>query len=470
MAGIGFKLRKLVREDNLSGVVSAYTHAALVSTGPWIFTILAIGGITAFAGEAFSFREYVNFHVILAYNFAFTLIFNSPIAMIATRYLADAIFNKNVTKTPGMLVGTLLFSLTIQAPIAAFFYFFVFDLSAGMALIAFANYILVAILWHLAVFLTALKDYMSITVAFLIGMIAAFVVAVWLKADYGEAGMLLGFTIGLALICFLTLAEILAEYNYRLADLFDFAGYVRKYWDIALGGLLYAGAIWIDKIIMCFAPQAEILPSGMRIYFDYGQALFLAYLVIIPAMAMFVLIVETDFFERYHAFYRNILNHVPLARIRKDHENIMTSILTSARTIIIIQGVICFIAIVLAHKLFDVLNVNFIQIAMYRFGVLGAFFHVLSLFGIILLNYFEHRKAALWIQLFFVLTNGIFTLVTIFMGMPYYGYGYFLSSLLTFFLVGWVLFSYVKRLPYHAFITSNTSLKQKSPEAVQLQG
>ena len=45
MAGIGFELRKLARRDDLMGVVASLTHASVVSTGPWIMTVLALGAI-----------------------------------------------------------------------------------------------------------------------------------------------------------------------------------------------------------------------------------------------------------------------------------------------------------------------------------------------------------------------------------------------------------------------------------------
>ena len=45
------------------------------------------------------------------------------------------------------------------------------------------------------------------------------------------------------------------------------------------------------------------------------------------------------------------------------------------------------------------------------------------------------------------------------LGFAFYGYGYFLASLLSFLLTSIVLFSHIRKLPYHAFITNNNSLK-----------
>lgn len=465
MAGIGFVLRKLVRKDDLLGVISAHVHSALVSTGPWLFTILAIAGVTIYGAAMYEFDAFVNFHSILIYNFAFSLIFASPFAMVATRYLADRIYERNVTSTPGLLVGMMALMFLCELPIVAWFYFYYTELTIGMRLIAFANFYIVSAIWLLSVFLTALKDYWAVTRAFAFGTLVAFLLGALFKTGYGQEGMLLGFSIGLALIVFLMIGEIMAEYNYQLKDSFKFTKNFRIYWNVVLGATFYSAAIWIDKIVMAFAPEAQMLENNMLIYFDYTQAMFLAYIVIIPSMAIFMLSVETNFFLHYHRYFKDIMDHVPLAKIKKNHKGIIDSILEGARSITVVQGVICFICITLAHRVFDSLGVPYTQLSMFRIGVLGAFFHVMTLFGLIILSYFDERKMTMWIQLLFVVSNGLFTYLTIDMGIAYYGYGYFASALLTFFVLAIVLFRYIQRVTYHTFITNNTSIIRKRIEA-----
>ena len=45
MAGIEFVIQKLTKQDNLLGVFRAYTHAIMASTGPWLFTVLALSWV-----------------------------------------------------------------------------------------------------------------------------------------------------------------------------------------------------------------------------------------------------------------------------------------------------------------------------------------------------------------------------------------------------------------------------------------
>lgn len=460
MAGIGFVLRRLMNKDDLLGLVSAHFHSALVTTGPWLITILAIGAISVYGAHAYTFKYFLDFHVILIYNFGFSLIFCTPFSMVATRHLADAIFKKNVTGSIGMMISSYTLLMVLQLPIVGWFYFAFVDLPLSLKLLAFSNYFLISSVWMIHAFLTALKDFMAITRGFIIGMIIGVVVAAWLKADYRDAGMLLGFNVGMAVIFFMLLGEVLSEYNYRVVEPFDVIKYFRKYWDVALGGFCYSAGIWIDKMVMCLAPEATLLQSKMIMYFEYGNAMFLAYLTIVPAMAVFVLSVETDFFEKYHRFYKEILNHAPYERIRVNHGLLKDSLIANSRNIIVLQGVICFLAVVMAHKILEVMGIRFIHISMYRYGVLGAFFHVLVLFIVIIFNYFDSRREAMWIQLLFLVTNAVFTYVSLKLGMEYYGYGYFVASLVTFMVSAVMLMRYVDKLPYHAFVTTNHAVQR----------
>lgn len=458
MAGIGFELRKLVAKDDLLGLVRAMVHSALASTGPWLFTVLAIGAITLYDSDFTTRAQEVNFRIIIIYNFAFSLVMSAPVFMVATRYLADAIHRKDVTNVPGLLIGSLLLIYLTQLPIAAWFYLGYVDLPLSLRLMALVNVFLVSSLWVLGVFLTALKDYKAVSNHFGIGMLLAFALAIWFKGDYGEAGMLTGFSVGLAFIVFAMVAKVFAEYPYSLGGGIGLFGYFKRYWHLALGGFFYNAGIWVDKWIMWFAPEATELPSGMIMFPNYDSAMFLAYLTIVPAMAVFMFSVETNFFERYLNFYRDILNHATFRRIRENHREVISSLLRSGRNFLIIQAGVAFLVIMLAPQIFDLLNINFMQIGIFRFGVLGAFFHVLLLFEMIILSYFDCRRITMYSQLFFLLANTLLTIWSMNLGYEYYGYGYFLAAMLTFIVTSIALFHYLRNLPYHAFITNNTSV------------
>lgn len=465
MAGIGFELNKLAKRDDLTGIIGAFVYSAFATTGPWLFTVIALACITLLYSSGAAVDPdslaLMNFRGIIVYNFSFSLVLAAPIFLVMTRYLADQIHVKDVTAVPAVMFESLLATYLLQLPVAVWLYGFYVDMPLGLRLNGFANMYLVASVWLLGVFLTALKDYVAVSWAFLSGLAIGIAASYFLSADYHATGMMTGFNIGLAITVFWLIARILSEYPYLLNVDFALKPYFKRYWELLLAGLFYNAAIWVDKWIMWFAPEATILPSNLRFYPDYDNAMFLAFLTLVPSFALFVFNVETHFFHHYRRFYRSILDHASLKQIRKLFRAILGSIYEGARNLILIQGTICLLAILLAPKIFEAINILYMQLGIFRLGVLGAFFHGLMLFATIIMQYFDCRRSIMWIYLYFFASNSVLTLgIMWYFGFEYYGFGYFLSAASSFAISGIALFSHARNLPYHAFITNNNSVRK----------
>ncbi len=457
MAGIGFELNKLARRDDLLGIAGAYLHSAFAIAGPWLFTVVALAFTTYLYGGSTS-EELLNFRGVIVYNFSFSLVLSAPVYFIMTRYLADQIHVKNVTSIPTVLLESMIMVFAFNMLVAIFFYGIYFDIPLGLRLAGFANMFLIAGVWLLSVYLTALKDFSAVTWTFIIGMTIAVLSAEYL-GDHKAAGMVAGYNIGLSVIVFMLAGRIFAEYPYRLTTEFSLRPFWSKYWELAVGGFFFNAALWIDKWIMWYAPEAVELPSKMRFFPDYDSAMFLAAMSILPSLALFVFAIETNFFHHYRRFYGNILAHASMRRIKQFHALIMDAILEGGRNVMLLQGIIAFLVILLAPQIFERMNIFFLQLGIFRLGVLGAFFQVLILFTTIILSYFDCRKSNMWIFAFYFVSNTILTLVFMNMGYEYYGFGFFLASALSFFVAAAILFNHVRKLPYHAFITNNNSVK-----------
>jgi uncharacterized membrane protein len=460
MAGIGFELRKLLRKDDLFGILQGYGHSALTATGPWLLTIVTLSGLVFFGSENLTPDELSEFRLIIIYNFAFSLVGAGPTTMVATRYLADAIYMKKVEEAPSMMLSYVILLFAPQALIVVPFYLFMVDIELPLAILAIINFFIVSAIWLISAFLTALKDYGSITRSFVLGTILALGSSALLASTASTAAMMLGFNIGFGVILFSLIARVFVEYPYPVTSPFRYGKYFRIYWELALSGLVYNTAIWADKWVMWFAPEREVLQSGLISYPDYDSAMFLAYLTIVPSIAAFVLTVETDFFESYLQFYRNIQNHKNYAEIERAHKEIIDSSLRGSRTFIVLQGSVCLATILMAPQIFTLFNINFAQIGIFRIGVLGAFFHVLFLALSIVLSYFNLRRTTLKIQLLFLVTNTVFSYASMRMGFPYYGFGYFLAALVTFTATFLATAHYLGRLPYQTFVVSNASVER----------
>lgn len=458
MAGIGFELRKLARRDDLMGVVASLTHASVVSTGPWIMTVLALGAIDIIGLNWLDQEEMKVFRIIVIYNFGFSLVAAGPLMMVATRYLADRIYEKKVTETPGMLIGGFIV-LLVQMPIVGWFYGYYAALDPAVRVAAIANYFVISFIWYVGIFLSALRDFRSITIGFAIGMSSAFAFTVLLGGRWGAAGMLTGFSVGLTLLLSLEVARVLVEFPYGFVRPFAFLRAARKYWELTLGALFYNLAVWIDKWIMWTLPDRDEIAAVMISYPLYDSTMFLAYMTVIPAIAVFVLSVETDFFERYQNFYKDVSGHAPWRKLTEDHQEILASLSRGLRNVVVFQGCITAFVVLAAPNILSLIGVNLIGLGMFRLGVIGSFFHVLMAFVTVVLAYFDLRRKLLFVYFLLFVTNTVFSLISTRMGFAYYGYGFFLSALVTL-VVAYVLAAWsVGRLPYLTFIANNPSVK-----------
>src|SRR6185436_4569734 len=155
MAGVGFTLQNLARRETLTASAAAFALSAIVSVGPWLFTVLAVAGINLATVSSTGLSALAQMRIIIIYNFAISLVFSGPVAMIATRLLADGLYAKDVRNAPSTLLVALALVLLTQAPIAIFIYFFYAQMDDALRLISVANYLIVAALWVAAVFLSA---------------------------------------------------------------------------------------------------------------------------------------------------------------------------------------------------------------------------------------------------------------------------------------------------------------------------
>ena len=453
MAGIGFALQRLSRRGDILGIVAAYVHAAFASSAPWLFTVMALASVIIYAGPAYMNYDMLTMRMVIIYNFAFSLVFTSPFYMVTTRHVSDLIYSQKVGSVSRTLIHTLLWSTLIQLPFVGGFYFFYADISTNLALLATINYMAVAYLWLVMVYLSALKDFTSIAVIFGLGMGVAGFLSIQLMQDYGPMGLLAGFTVGVITIVMLVTAKVFHEYpNQSWSGRMRMLPKYRKYIDLALSATFYNAAIWADKWVMWLAPEATTLPSGLTMNVPYDSAMFLAYLTVVPALALFVFSVETNFYPHYLAYIRSLQGKCTGKEIQSFYNEMMRVMFNNTRNFILLQGVVCVLVVLSASSIFDVLNLSFSYLTIFRLGVLGAFFHALAILLSVLTSYFEMRKQALAVNVFFFFANGGLTYIFMQMGPEWYGYGYALASIVTFMLAGWLFLHTSKRLTWFIFM------------------
>lgn len=458
MAGIGFALRELLRKDDLKSAAAGYGYAAIASSGPWILTVAAIA-LMSLAAERDAGAQSLNLvRSVIIYNFCFGLVFSSPVAAFATRYLSDRIYALDASTAPTALLQALGLALALQAPIVIGFYGFFAVLDPAMRLAALMNYALTAAIWVIAVFLTALKDYKPIGYAFAFGMVLAVALAAIL-APFGPAAILTGFTAGLAVLLAIMGARVFAEYPAPLAERTGFADSFGRFRDIAFAAFAYNAGIWSDKWVMWFAPEADWPATRLITYPIYDGAMFLAQLTLVPGLALFIIAIETRFYETYARYYAAIRGHAGLDEILLRHREIKAALAGSVRNLAVLQGGVAVVALLVSPLLTALPGFLAAQAGIFRFGVLGAFFHGFVLFALVVLSYFELRRDAVVVSVLFLVLNAGASALTLWLGFAWYGYGYFVAALVTAAFAGAICTMRLRKLPFLTFVGNNPAVR-----------
>ena len=115
MAGIGFRLRDLSRQESLTSVVAAFGHASVIAAGPWLFTILSLAGVSLLSERIVGLGTLATFRVVVIYAFSASLVLTAPITIVAMRLVADALWLKRTEEVPKILLGAFISAAAIVA-------------------------------------------------------------------------------------------------------------------------------------------------------------------------------------------------------------------------------------------------------------------------------------------------------------------------------------------------------------------
>jgi uncharacterized membrane protein len=430
MAGIGFELKKILKKDSFLSEITAYLYAAMVSSGPWLISVmcLSILGLYRGFGENSEINEI--FRSTVVYTYAFSLIFVGFIQLVTTRYLADRFYLGDDRITMTTFFTSMLIILGPGSVLISIVYAF-FQVSLLYKITSVVLFLIVSLIWLSMIFLSTIKDYVSIVLAFAIGAVISVASALLLVRFMHQEGFIIGYALGQAVTFFWLLARLLVEFEPgRLWDP-QLLRYFIKFWDLALIGVAYNLAIWIDKIVFWLAPDARMIVPYFLTHDMYEGPVFFAYLTIVPTLAIFLIKIETRFYLHYRNYYAKIMDKRSLASIMEEKELMVVMLKESIREVFIIQGAVTVLCIAFAPELVQAANLIPLQIPLLRICLIGAFLQVSLSMGVIVLFYFDLRKKVLAVTLFFLASNWLFSYVSTQLGFAFYGYGYCYSCLLS---------------------------------------
>jgi uncharacterized membrane protein len=178
----------------------------------------------------------------------------------------------------------------------------------------------------------------------------------------------------------------------------------------------------------------------------------MAYLFIIPGMAVFLVRIETDFVEYYDRFYDAVRSGGSLSYIETMRDEMLYSIRQGLLEIGKIQTLAVLVALVAGPAALHALGISELYLSLFYIQTVGASLQVGLLALLNVFFYLDQRRIVLVLCALFALTNMGLTLLTLRLGAGWYGYGYSLAALLTLVTGLYMLDRKLDRLEYETFM------------------
>jgi uncharacterized membrane protein len=455
MAGIGFEIRKILERDTFLSLLEAYGFAGLISSGPWVLSILGVMIIGILSYNMVAPQTLiVQFLVSVTYLMAFSLIITGTLQLMFTRFIADRLFEfKKSIILPNML-GALMLTTLVSGLFGFAILMLFFSQPLFYRLLMLANFVALCNLWIVVIFLSSMKTYLLIVGLFFVGYAIAVISALTLSSmGYGLDGLLLGVLCGHSFLLFSFLFVIIREYPGERLVAFDFMKRGQVFVSLAFTGLFFNLGVWADKLVFWFYPDTSQLVIGpLRASLIYDLPIFLAYLSIIPGMAVFLVRMEADFAEQYDLFYTAIREGDTLQRIFYRKDRMIYTARQGIYEIFKVQGITVVLLLLWGKDILELIGISTLYVRLFYIDVVGVSVQVLLLSIMNVLFYLDGRKIALFLSGLFLILNTGLSALSIHLGASFFGYGFTIAMALTS-IIGLALLSRkMDRLEYETFM------------------
>ena len=455
MAGIGFELRRAMRDKSLFGLFKAYGYSALLSAGPWVISILAIlavGFLSLVASH--SVGDIIRFQIIVTYAFvlAATLVISGFFQLPFTRHIADLIYSGKEDRVLGTYLGVIFMTLVVGG--GGYFiltYFLLPDVDLEVQILVSSIFTVLSSIWLSNTIVNSLRYFNEIVFSYFISY-AIIVLGSWLFGG-SLVNLLFDFLLGNSILLTIMMVMVVKRYTSDRFLIFDFFNRKTFYYSLGFAGLFYNLGTWIDKIIFWYHPlTGKAMFGNIHASVLYDIPVFLAYLSIVPGMAIFFYRLETDFADVYEQYIQDISERGTLRNILREIDDMRKIIREALREILAFQAIVDLVLFLLAPKIFAFLNLPQLYLGLLKVLTVGAMLQLGFMSVLAILFYLDKRREAMKLSILFFLLNSALTWYSITLGPIFYGYGYALSLLVSFAISLVVLNRVMSRYAYETYM------------------
>lgn len=464
MAGIGFELKKIFKEESISRLAGGIIYSTLVTIGPTVLvisTIIILYLTLGFLEVPYSERELLSSTIL--YGFIFSIIVTSAFNGVMSRYIADKIFEEKYDDIlPSFYTGVFLSAL-VGACLGIPFILrliLVGNVNLTFSFVSYCFFIILIITNYSMIYLTATKDYKIIALFYTLGMVTTFILGnLFYFFGYRTIDAILyGITIGFLMIAFLEFAYMRKYFSSDSKNYQECLHYFRHHKNICLCNFFYILGLYTHNFVFWTHPSRIIIAKSYVSMQSYDMASCLAMFTNISTIIIFTVMAETQFHEKYQEYNEAVIGKT-WEDINKTKRSMFRLLIQQISYIVGVQAIITATLFLIGIIILPNLGFGGSVLTIYP-SLVGAYFPIFLMYcNIIFMFYFNDNKGAMvtsFLFFIFVLIGSIFSLR---LSQSLYGLGAFVGA-----FIGWsISFFRIQYLEKHfdEHIFCKTSLLKK---------
>ena len=444
MAGIGFELRKIFSRKTLASNIIGSIYATMTTIGPTIIFMILLFTLNKVM-YVFNATEIESLFFVssFTYEFLVSIIIASLFNTVLSRYISDKIFEEKEEDICASMFGAMTVTSIISGIILFVFCFLMYK-KDNVSIYFLINYYLLGVLasntYVLMTYVSALKEYKEVTFSFLFGCIPAIIVFFFTHLIFNIniiISLYASLTVGFTFIVIMLVFWCVKAFGMSSNKYFEFLRYFIKYPVLAISGLSYMLGLYLSNIIYWNFSDMRLKISIFSTAPTYDMAMFFAVVISLPAFVLFVVKVETIFYERY-VKYISSLNEGTYDLIEKNRISMNNTIKLQLFFVYDIQLVITVLSISAAGIVFPLLNISNQVLSMFMILGMGLFCTTSMYLTVLFLYYFQDYKSSCITTVVFFIVELISCVICLKLGSPYYPLPLLIAGVISW-IIGFIL-------------------------------
>lgn len=468
MAGIGYELKKIFKEDSITRLTAGITYSTLVTVGPTIMviiTIILLYLILGLTSVPYTERELLSSTIL--YVFIFSLLTTSAFNGVMSRYIADKIYEEKYDDIlPSFYTGVFLSTL-VGAVLGIPFILrviFIGKVDLMFSFVSYCFFIVMIITFYSMIYLSATKDYKVIAIYYATGMIISFISAnlLYRVGLSTIKSILFGITLGFLIIAFLEFSYMRKYFSSNSKNYKDCLHYFIDHKNICFCNFFYILGLYIHNFVFWTHPAHIIIAKSYVSMQSYDMASCLAMFTNISTIIIFTVMAETKFHDKYQNYNEAVIGKT-LNDINRTKKSMFRLLIQQVSYLVGIQAIITTTIFLIAIIILPILGFGGSVLAIYP-SLVGAYFTIFLMYcNIIFMFYFNDNTGAMFTSIIFCISVLIGSVFSIRLSESLYGLGAFLGG-----FIGWSVsffrIQYIeKHFDEHIFCRTNI-LKKKIGE------